>query len=96
MDAAPEAEDQPDVGTDERARLASWRLGNPWWVGPSDRIEYRPRGKVTRLRAYFVWSPPAGVPARTLQKAGVAGDHSSERLERGREDQAQHAGVRIR
>jgi len=70
MDAAPEAEDQPDVGTAERARLASWRLGNPWWVGPSDRIEYRPRGKVTRLRAFFVWSPPAGVPARTLQKAG--------------------------
>ena len=67
--AAPEAEDQPDVGTDERARLASWRLGNPWWVGPSDRIEYRLRGKVTRLRAHFVWSPPEGVPARTLQKA---------------------------
>ena len=69
-DAAPEAEDQPDAGTAERARLSSWRLGNPWWVGPSDRIEYRLRGKVTRLRAYFVWSPPAGVPARTLQKAG--------------------------
>ncbi len=69
-DAAPEAEDQPDAGTAERARMSSWRLGNPWWVGPSDRIEYRLRGKVTRLRAYFVWSPPAGVPARTLQKAG--------------------------
>ena len=69
-DAAPEAEDQPDAGTVERGRLGSWRLGNPWWVGPSDRIEYRLRGKVTRLRAYFVWSPPAGVPARTLQKAG--------------------------
>ena len=71
VDAAPEAEDQPDSGTDERARLSSWRLGNPWWVGPSDRIEYRLRGKITRLRAYFVWSPPAGVPARTLQKAGA-------------------------
>jgi hypothetical protein len=70
VDAAPEAEDQPDAGTAERARLASWRLGNPWWVGASDRIEYRLRGKVTRLRAYFVWSPPAGVPSRTLQKAG--------------------------
>ena len=69
--AAPEAEDQPDAGTDERARKGSWRLGNPWWVGPSDRIEYRPRGKVTRLRAFFVWSPSAGVPARTLQKAGA-------------------------
>jgi hypothetical protein len=71
VDAAPEAEDQPDTGTDERARLSSWRLGNPWWVGASDRIEYRLRGKVTRLRAYFVWSPPAGAPARTLQKAGA-------------------------
>jgi hypothetical protein len=71
MEAAPEAEDQPDAGTDERARMSSWRLGNPWWVGASDRIEYRLRGKVTRLRAYFVWSPQAGVPARTLQKAGA-------------------------
>ena len=70
-DAAPEAEDQPDAGTAERARAGSWRLGNPWWVGPSNRIEYRLRGSVTRLRAFFVWSPQAGVPARTLQKAGA-------------------------
>jgi hypothetical protein len=69
--AAPEAEDQPDAGTGERSRTASWRLGNPWWVGPSDRIEYRLRGTVTKLRAYFVWSPAAGVPARTLQQAGA-------------------------
>ena len=27
------------------ARSGSWRLGNPWWVGPSDRIEYRLRGQ---------------------------------------------------
>ena len=91
MDAAPENEDQPDMGTDERARLAAWRLGNPWWVGPSDRIEYRLRGKVTRLRAYFVWSPQAGVPARTLQSGRRPADRSPERLERGRDDQAQHA-----
>ena len=70
-DAAPEAEDQPDAGTRERARKVAWRLGNPWWVGPSDRIEYRRRGAVTRLRAWFVWSPAAGVPVRTLQKAGA-------------------------
>ena len=69
--AAPEAEDQPDSGTPERARSGSWRLGNPWWVGPSDRIEYRLRGKVTRLRAFFVWSPTSGVPGRTLQVAGA-------------------------
>ena len=70
-EAAPEAEDRPDAGTAERARAGTWRLGNPWWVGASDRIEYRLRGRVTRLRAHFVWSPPAGVPARTLQKAGA-------------------------
>ena len=68
-EAAPE-DDRPDVGTDERARRASWRLGNPWWVGASDRIEYRLRGRVTRLRAHFVSSPTTTVPSRTLQKAG--------------------------
>jgi len=69
--AAPEAEDRPDAATGERARSGSWRLGNPWWVGPSDRIEYRLRGKVTKLRAFFVWSPSPGVPGRTLQRAGA-------------------------
>ncbi|HUQ22538.1 MAG TPA: N-acetylmuramoyl-L-alanine amidase [Gaiellaceae bacterium] len=69
--AAPEAEDRPDAGNGERLRTSGWRLGNPWWVGPSDRIEYRVRGEVTKLRAYFVWSPTPGVPARTLQKAGA-------------------------
>ena len=29
------------------------------------------RGRVTRLRAFFVWSSADGVPARTLQKAGA-------------------------
>ena len=52
-------------------RAGSWRVGNPWWVGPSDRIEYRLRGRVTKLRAFFVWSPTPGVPGRTLQKAGA-------------------------
>jgi hypothetical protein len=88
-DAAPEAEDKPDAGTAERARSGAWRLGNPWWVGPSDRIEYRLRGTVTRLRAHFVWSPPAGVPARTLQKAEApaivprSGWNADEKIRRG-------------
>jgi N-acetylmuramoyl-L-alanine amidase/FlgD Ig-like domain len=71
QDAAPEAEDRPDLGTAERERAGGWRLGNPWWVGPSDRIEYRLRGSVRRLRAWFVWSPDSGVPARRLQRAGA-------------------------
>ena len=67
--AAPEAEDQPDASTGERGRTRSWQLGNPWWVGPSDRIEYRFLGSVTKLRAFFVWSPTPGVPGRTLLQA---------------------------
>ena len=67
----------------------SWRLGNPWWVGPSDRIEYRLRGQVTKLRAFFVWSPSPGVPGRTLQKAGApaivprSGWNADEKIRRG-------------
>ena len=86
--AAPEAEDRPDAGTAERARRSSWRLGNPWWVGASDRIEYRLRGRVTGLRAHFVWSPTTDVPARTLQKAGSptivprSGWNADERIKR--------------
>jgi hypothetical protein len=63
--AAPEAEDGPD-----RLTTASWRLGNPYWTGPADRIAYRLHGHVTRLRAYFVWSSVVGVPARRLSLAG--------------------------
>ena len=88
-DAAPEAEDRPDVGTGERARSGGWQLGSPWWVGPSNRIEYRLRGAVRRLRAHFVWSPDAGVPARTLQRAGApaivprSGWNADEKIRRG-------------
>ncbi|MBA2331689.1 MAG: N-acetylmuramoyl-L-alanine amidase [Actinobacteria bacterium] len=71
MDAAPEAEDQPDVGSNERSRSGTWRLGNPWWVGPSDRIEYRRRGSVTRLRTHFVRSEASYVPIRAAQRAGA-------------------------
>jgi len=69
--AAPEAEDRPDAGAKERARRGGWKLGNPWWVGASDRIEYRRLGIVSRLRAHFVWSEASYVPARTLQRAGA-------------------------
>ena len=68
--AAPEAEDAPDVLTREAAREASWRLGSPYWTGPSDGIRYRLRGPVIRLRAYFVHSSAVAVPPRTLSIAG--------------------------
>src|SRR5919202_3052839 len=45
--AAPEAEDLPNVDAAEGRATRGWRLGNPYWVGPSDRIAYRLRGRVT-------------------------------------------------
>jgi len=62
--AAPEDEDRPDVGARERTR-AGWRIGNPYWTGASDRIEYRRHGTVRRLRTWFVWSPASLVPTRS-------------------------------
>ena len=68
--AAPEGEDLPDVGSAESRPDRGWRLGNPYWTGPSDRIAYRLHGRVDRLRAYFVRSPDELIPLRRLSVAG--------------------------
>lgn len=68
--AQPEPFDVPDAGTPEGRSALEWRLGNPYWVGPSNAIQYRLRGRVTRLRAHFVQSAARSVPARTLSIAG--------------------------
>ena len=74
-EAAPEAEDGPDPGSREAMRRAGWHVGSPWWVGVSDRIETRRLGRVSRVRAYLVWSPevrvPYRVPAATVAPAIV-------------------------
>ena len=62
---APEAEDGPDPLSEEGSR-SGWRVGNPWWVGPSDRIEVRALGSVTQVRAKLVWSPDVRIPYRRL------------------------------
>ena len=54
-DAAPE-DDGPDAGTRE-PRRRGWELGSPYWTGPSDRIQVRTSGRVTRVRAFYVRSP---------------------------------------
>ena len=59
--ARPEGEDGPDATSPEAARRLGWKIGNPYWTGASERIQYRLRGRVSRLRAQFVWSPPAPV-----------------------------------
>jgi flagellar hook assembly protein FlgD len=63
--AAPEAEDGPD-----HPAQPGWNIGSPYWTGASDRIAYRLRGRVTRLRAYFVWSEDEQLPMRRLSIAG--------------------------
>jgi hypothetical protein len=68
--AAPEAEDLPDPRSAEARVARGWRIGNPYWTGPSDRITYRLHGRVDRLRAYFVRSPEVRVPLRRLSITG--------------------------
>ncbi len=60
--AAPDEDDRPDTGTAERKRLAGWRLGSPYWTDSARRIQYRVAGSVTRLRAFFLWSPVVAAP----------------------------------
>ena len=60
---APEPEDGPDPASREQT-AKGWRIGNPLWVGESDRIQVRVIGDVTRVKAYLVWSPETLVPLR--------------------------------
>jgi hypothetical protein len=68
--ADPEADDLPDVGSAEMRAARGWRLGSPYWTGSSDRIAYRLRGRVERLRAYFVQSPEIRIPLRRVSMTG--------------------------
>ena len=73
--ARPEAEDRPDPGTEEAARRPGWKLGNPWWTGRAHRIQYRTSGRVTRLRAHFLWSDAeeaTRTPARASSPAIIS------------------------
>jgi hypothetical protein len=63
-------DDRPDAGSSETKLRRSWRLGSPYWVGPSDRIAYHLIGDVRRLRAWYVWSP---VERSALRKVSMAG-----------------------
>jgi hypothetical protein len=67
-DAAPE-DDGPDARTHE-LRARGWQLGSPYWTGLSNRIQVRTYGRVTRVRAYYVWSPTHKIRIRTVSKAG--------------------------
>ena len=87
--AAPENEDGPSAGSPEARSRTGWHVGNPWWVGPSDRIEVKRIGDVGRIRAFLVWSPavwtPIRRPAATSEPAIVprAAWGADERIRRG-------------
>ena len=55
---------------DDWGRSGSWHKSNPEWTGTANAIQYRLRGKVSRLRTYFLWSPVSLVPMRKLSIAG--------------------------
>jgi hypothetical protein len=65
--SAPESDDLPDRNTAEAKRSRGWHLGNPFWVGRSERIQYRLGGHVKRLRAFFVRSPILGGTPRHVK-----------------------------
>jgi flagellar hook assembly protein FlgD len=66
--ARPESEDLPDPGSPEAERSRGWKLGNPFWTGGANRIQYRLVGEVDRLRSYLVRSTVSSAP-RTVVRA---------------------------
>jgi uncharacterized protein with LGFP repeats len=60
----------PDAGSGEN-RVRTWRLGNVVWTGTASAIRYRTRGDVTRLRAYYLWTPVESTPQRTVSIANA-------------------------
>jgi hypothetical protein len=46
-----------------------WQLGGLDWRGASNAIRFRTTGHVTRVRAYYVWSPPERLLTRRLTVA---------------------------
>jgi hypothetical protein len=61
--AAPEDDDLPDRGREGRA-THGWQIGNPFWTGGADALQYKTFGRVSRVRAFFVRGTQ-GAPVRT-------------------------------
>jgi len=56
----------PDRGSAERD---TWRDGGLEWAGASKGVQFRTHGRVTRVRAYYLWSRVTRAPARGLSIA---------------------------
>ena len=55
---------------DDWGRSGVWRKSLGDWIGAADAIQFRLRGRVTRLREFLIWSPPVPAPERHLSIAG--------------------------
>jgi hypothetical protein len=66
---AADSDTGPDARSPERAATRGWNDGTADWVGASSRIEFRTRGAVERLRAYYLWSRVRAAPLRTVATA---------------------------
>ena len=71
-DAIPGRADGPDSVAPEAATHRGWRIGSPEWVGASDRLEVRTRGRITDVRAWTIRSPAVLVPLRRAATAAPA------------------------
>src|SRR3954471_24801731 len=65
-----DADTGPDPGSTEAPRHPGWRDGNLDWTGAARSVQFRVRGEVTRLRAYYLWSRPHAASVRRLSVAG--------------------------
>jgi len=52
----------------------AWHIGNLDWTAASDAVRFRVKGDVTRLRAYYVWSPAESSPPVAPRRAQIAGE----------------------
>ena len=91
--ARPRTRTAPTRAPGNAARRG-WRIGNPWWVGDSDRIEARVVGDVTRVRAHLVWSPETRIPLRVPELDGDTADRAAVGVGCRRDDPACAADLR--
>ena len=72
--ASPAAGARGATADDDRDVERSWHFGNLDWTGAANAIHFRIGGSVTRLRAYYVWSPTEPAAAPDADR-GRAADH---------------------
>jgi len=65
-----DADVAPDASSSEN-RTSGWHLGNIVWTRPASAIRFRTSGRVTQLRAYYVWSPTEPIASRRLSIANA-------------------------